>query len=331
MRPSARRPARALLFAVIVTASTLVGASYVALAVVGRQADAASDPRARVSPRSQTVIFQDVTRDSAYAHVAIASTSRPDARKITPLVCERVHHARGHGLCLLPVQGLFGQKFTAKVFGSDFRVRHELRLPGIISRARVSPDGRFGATMGFVAGHSYTEAGGFSTQTTLIDMRSGKAVADLEDFKVLRSGRDSAPPDRNFWGVTFKRDSNRFYATMETAGQTYLVEGDIRQRLLRALRENVECPSLSPDQTRIAYKKRDDTRDTWSLAVLDLRTMEDTVLPGTRAIDDQPEWLDDEHVLYGRAAQVWSVPVDGSGVPRRFLSHALSPAVQRPR
>jgi hypothetical protein len=131
--------------------------------------------------------------------------------------------------------------------------------------------------------------------------------------------------------VTFSRDSNRFYATMQTAGKTYLVKGDIARRQLRVLHENVECPSLSPDETRVAYKKRVGPSGDWRLAVLDLQTMHETELAETRNVDDQAEWLDDDHVLYGLEAQVWSVPADGSGHPRRFLSDALSPAVQRQR
>jgi uncharacterized repeat protein (TIGR01451 family) len=132
--------------------------------------------------------------------------------------------------------------------------------------------------------------------------------------------------------VTFTRDANGFYATLKTRGETYLVEGDVATRTMRVLRPNVECPSLSPDGTRIAFKKRVGGilgAVTWRFHVLDLRTMTETPLAEERSIDDQIEWLDDRFVLYGVQADVWVAPADGSGEPRRFVSRAVSPAVIR--
>ena len=74
------------------------------------------------------------------------------------------------------------------------------------------------------------------------------------------------------------------------------------------IHENVECPSLSPDGTRIAYKKRTGSSSTpWHLTVLDLATMRETPLAETRSVDDQVEWLDDDHVLYGVDGAIWAV------------------------
>ncbi len=215
------------------------------------------------------------------------------------------------------------------MFGRDLAVAGRIRVGGMgSSRARVSPDGRLGSVTVFVAGHSYAE-GGFSTKTTLIDMRARKALADLEDFTVLRDGARLDSPDFNFWGVTFDREPNRFFATLATRGRTFLVEGDVRARTLRVRHENVECPSLSPDGTRIAYRKLVGDAGAWRLHVLDLATMRETPLAETRPIDDQVEWLDDRQVLYGVDGGVWSALADGSGAPRRLLADALSPAVLR--
>ena len=138
--------------------------------------------------------------------------------------------------------------------------------------------------------------------------------------------------------MTFARDSNVFYATLRTAGTTYLVRGDLGLRNLTVLRDNVECPALSPDNRLIAFKKRIGPADApWRFYVLDLATLtERPIAAETRSIDDQLEWLDDTHVLYaapraGRPSNrdVWVAPVDGSGPARIFLPDAESPIVVR--
>jgi Tol biopolymer transport system component len=130
--------------------------------------------------------------------------------------------------------------------------------------------------------------------------------------------------------VTFARDSDRFFATLATGGRTYLLEASVRRRAARVIHENVECPSLSPDGRRIAFKKRTGSAETpWRLTVLDLRTMRETPLAETRSVDDQAEWLDDDRVLYGVGDAVWVVRADGRGRPARFIAGAGSPAVVR--
>ncbi len=124
----------------------------------------------------------------------------------------------------------------------------------------------------FVAGHSYADAG-FSTETTLINLETGAKVGNLEQFTLLRDGKSFRGVDFNYWGVTFAPDGDRFYATLGTGGRTYLVEGSVAERRMRTLRENVECPSLSPDGTRLAFKKRVGglVSGTWRFHVLDLK------------------------------------------------------------
>jgi hypothetical protein len=327
---------RGLVFALVAGGCLVVAVAAVGWAVVNgssageQEAAAPGAPRVRVDALAKPLlVFQHVVRDDDYAHIAVSpATNAPAKRTITGLVCERVHFAAGHGLCLMPKRGL-GVKYRAKVISSDFRIRGEVTLTGLLSRARVSPDGRYGATTSFINGHSYAEQGAFSTATTLIDLATGKAVANLEDFEVTRDGKQFDAIDHNFWGVTFARASNRFYATLATRGRTYLVEGDFAARRLSVLHENVECPSLSPDETRAAYKKRV-SRSSWRLHVLDLETMVETPLAEERSIDDQVEWLDDGRILYGtREGDVWVVQADGKGSPRVYLAGALSPAVVR--
>ena len=188
----------------------------------------------------------------------------------------------------------------------------------------------------FVSGHAY-EISGFSTRTTLIDTRTGRAIADLEDFAVTRAGKVFKARDFNFWGVTFTRDSKSFFATLNSGGTFYLVRGDVASKTATVVGEGVECPALSPDNTRLAYKKRvvENGRLIWHLAVRPVGSSAERVLAGeTRSIDDQVEWLDNDSIMYGASddqlgpgrTSVWVIDVNG-GQPRKWLSDAFSPSV----
>jgi hypothetical protein len=275
------------------------------------------------------ILFSSLDRAQTAGHVMLARADQLALAPIpSPLRCDRLDFAGGRGLCLAR-GNRFAAGYEAKVFSSDLLVQHTLPVAGVPSRARVSPDGRYGAVTLFLAGHSYAEAGTFSTQTTLIDLARGRKIADLEQFALTRNGRRVTAVDVNFWGVTFARPSDRFYATLATAGKTYLVEGSVQSRSMRTIHDNVECPSLSPDGTRIVYKKRVGSGAAWHLTEMDLATMHETPLNETRSVDDQVEWLDLNHVLYHVDGEVRVLPADGSGSPRRFIAAGASPTVVR--
>jgi hypothetical protein len=190
-----------------------------------------------------------------------------------------------------------------------------------------------------VSGHSY-DAANFSTLVTFIDLRSGAVlVENMENFTVLREGKPVQAADFNVWGVTFADDSKQFYATLGTGGQTYLVKGDVHARTVQVLREGVECPSLSPDNSKIVFKKRSIAmwgRAVWRLAVLDLQTLQEWLLAEPSNVDDQAEWLDNQQILYylpdplsPAVTNTWVVQADGQGMPRLFMSYAYSLTVVR--
>lgn len=197
-------------------------------------------------------------------------------------------------------------------------------LPGIPSRTRVSDDGTLVGTTAFVTGHSYATVG-FSTQTE-IHRVDGTSLGNIEDWLVVVDGAPLTAVDRNLWGVTFV-DDDTFYATAasQSAGKTWLVRGSIGDRTMIAQREGAECPAVSPDRTHVAYKKVVDSRGAqtvWALAVLDLASGTETLLPATEGLDDQPEWLDDDTLLYGLprtdepgTTDVWSVDVAADSTP----------------
>jgi hypothetical protein len=200
-------------------------------------------------------------------------------------------------------------------------------LSGLPSRARVSEDGRYGAMTVFVSGDSYLESStAFSTRTYVVEMASGKAIDQLEQFSVSKDGKPFDAIDFNFWGMTFDpNDSDRFYATLGTGDHHYLVAGSIKGREMKVLRDGVECPSLSPDGKQIAYKSRIGHSNRWHLRVLDLATLKDHGLAETDSIDDQAEWLDNDTLAYADGANVYTVPADGSGEPGLLVRDASSP------
>ena len=296
-----------------------------------------SRPRLTAPPARPQLLFVSVANDDTFHKVALASFSAPAAGAfITTLSCLRVYFGGDRGICLTSTNEQTKTAWWAEVFDDRFQPVKRLPLTGEPSRVRVSPDGRLAAATVFESGHSYAEHG-FSTRTTLFDLMAGTELGDLEQFGTTRDGQDFRAVDFNFWGVTFARDSDTFFATLDTAGVSYLVKGSAQRRTLQVIGPNVECPSISPDNSRVAFKKRVGARSLgwWQIAVLRLDTMAETVVNAeTRSVDDQVEWLDDERVIYhltngSTAADLWAVRVDNTAPPERLLESAYSPAVVR--
>ncbi|WP_330335291.1 TolB-like translocation protein [Streptomyces sp. NBC_00536] len=253
-------------------------------------------------------------------------------RTASGVSCLRFHAAAGTGICLRSVKGGVQDSYRAVVLDAHLKEVSSHPLAGIPTRARVSPGGHLVAWTVFVGGDSYAGTN-FSTRTSLLDTRTGKYDASLEDFTVRKDGRTYQAADVNFWGVTFAADERSFYATLATGGKTYLVHGDLVERTLTTVRENVECPSLSPDGTRIVFKKRVPGAPAdapWRLYALDLASGTETPLAEARSVDDQAVWTDDHTVVYSLpgdfGADLYAVPADGSGAPVRLMPSALAPA-----
>jgi hypothetical protein len=281
------------------------------------------------------ILFRDTTSGANFGRLTMVPADAPAGeRRSIALTCERLSFSSGRGLCLHLQRGVFNS-YTAVLLDKSLKPGATVKLEGLPSRTRTSPDGRVGAVTVFVLGDDYAAA--FSTRTTLIDLASGDEIGELEQFSTWRDGARFKEVDFNFWGVTFAKDGNTFYAALRTGGKTYLVRGDLALRKLTVMRENVECPAISPDNRLLAYKKRvGPSPDSWRLHVLDLQTGTERIIGAeTRYIDDQVEWFDDRHVLYGiprrttTMSDIWVASIDDGDVARIFMAQAESPIVVR--
>lgn len=337
-RSAVRRRAAFAVLALVVVAGT----SWYAVAELQRaRAEQAAPSQVEVADGvldAPHVLFRSTAPGDLYGHVAaVALDDLSGPREVTPAVCDRVSSDGTTTVCLRTDRGVV-TTYEAEVFDASWRTTATWPLPGIPSRTRLSPDGLV-ATTAFVTGHSYSQTG-FSTETTVHRLDGTDVSGNLEDFTLLADGERVAPVDRNVWGVTFV-DARTFYATVQSRslGHTWLVRGDLAERTLVTLLDGVECPSLSPDGTRLAFK-HDAAPDGsatahWTPAVLDLATLEVTVLDAEeRDVDDQITWLDDATLLYGlpradepETTDVWSLPADGTGAPAVAIPQAWSPSV----
>ncbi|MBV1854800.1 TolB family protein [Catellatospora tritici] len=323
--PASTPPGRGRILVAVAASVALLLAAGAYIVLAGRRGEPAPVAAVPVTldPGARLLFVSD-------RHLAVSDRTDPDGpRSPAALECVRTYAAAGTGVCIHPVNAW---TYQLMVLDAKLGTTKEFTVPGLPNRARVSASGRMVAWTTFVGGDSYN-SGGFSTRTGIYDTRGGTLVNSLEEFAVTVEGKRHTAADVNFWGVTFTADDNRFYATMSSGGRRYLIEGDFAARTVRTLARNVECPSLSPDGTRIAFKQAidDDPTKGWRLSRLDLATMRVTNLAETRSVDDQAAWLDDRTVAYTlRAADgtpsIWTVPADASGEPSLLVANAESPA-----
>ncbi|WP_241740783.1 TolB-like translocation protein [Streptomyces sp. L2] len=282
-----------------------------------------------------TILFRNTAWGPHWNEITSVPAADPNGpRTSTGLDCMRFYTAKGTGICLQGNHGTVRETYRAVVLDARLHEVRHFALAGIPTRARVSPNGRMVAWTVFVGGDSYAGSS-FSTRTTIVDTRTWSTDRNLETYRFLLGGRQKEAADLNVWGVTFADDIH-FYATVATGGRTYLVRGDRSARTLTALHTNVECPSLSPDGTRIAFKKRVKGADPdapWRLYVLDLRTMRETATAESNNVDDQAAWSGNDSLVYALPGDygddLWTVAADGSGHPRRLMVSAMSPAYTR--
>lgn len=328
---------RWLILAIIAVLALGFASLYAYQAYMAYQQRTTGDSTAEVTQRlsaGERIVFRNTASGNGYgmiASVALADPSGP--RELGSVPCDRVDAADEVISCLRTVRGV-PTTFEALLLDDSGAPQESWPLPGIPSRTRVSDDGLV-ATTAFVTGHSYA-GGNFSTHTSVRAL-DGKDYGNLEDFDMLIEGRKLTAVDRNVWGVTFLSDDD-FFATVASGGKTWLVKGSLEARTLTSVASNAECPSVSPDGTRVGYKKRSTRMGLvhWDIAVRDLATGQELVIPLENGFDDQLEWLDDDTLLFGSPRQdapgdsdVYAVQARAGAVPEVFIEHAWSPSVER--
>jgi hypothetical protein len=304
-----------------VLAAALLISIAVLWAVTRRGPEVKSDPELTLGSAGTLV------RDTKTGQLSVVA---PDGtRRTSKATCARAYAAGGTIACLR-WDPQATTAFQLSVLDDRFNPIRSLPVNGVPTRTRVSADGRMLAFTVFVAGDSYL-ASGFSTRSGILDLGTGDLVSSLEDFTI--DGK-KPPTDANFWGVSFAADDNTFYATMSTGKHFYLVRGDFAAETITVLDDGVECPSLSPDGTRLVYKKRMPD-STWQLWVYDLASKQRTQLAEPATVDDQGAWIDDRTIMYGKLDEsdgtiaIWSVPADGTGTPTMIIPDAESPSAVR--
>ena len=345
MPPLSESPHRTKIFVAAVAVLLAVAVGAVLVAYQGR-------PTARAGVKGTVVLDQANSLNTGAGYLLYKTTmAGPDFGTLaeqklaagssgvvgTPTLsdvqCDRSYTAAGILLCLRADDTLV-RVADVEVYDKSFKLIKKVQAAGIPNRARLSADGRMAAWTTFVAGDAYNGPA-FSTRTSMLDLKTGAVTDSPESFAVTLQGKPYHAVDENLWGVTFAAGDNTFYATLGTGGRTWLVRGDIAAHTLTTLIDNVECPSLSPDGTRIVFKKRvsNDAWKMWHLEVLNLATLAATPLAEQRSVDDQAAWLDDHTVMYAvpksgsSGYDVWSTPADGSGKPVLLAPDAFSPSV----
>ncbi len=249
---------------------------------------------------------------------------------LTELFCERIHVSKSKGICLFKDPDSDNVTVVQVFEISNFEVLFTLAVNGVSSRTRISDDEKYAAFTVFVFGDSYASSS-FSTRTYIIDMEKKDTISTLESFTLKHNGETIEPIDRNYWGMTFNKDSNYFYATMQYNETPYLVKGNIAENTVEVIFDNLECPSLSPDESKIVFKKMMPNA-MWRLTLLDLKTMTESPLNELNNVDDQAEWLDNENILYGTAnstgnLDIMSLGLNADSKPQLFIDNASSPGI----
>lgn len=315
---------------------SIAATAFCACAAATAWAQTATTGEAPAAEAAPTVAYvvrpSDPSRYNPVERVALDKALRPTTRTPVGPGCIRVHVASsGELICLSQARQGSPGKFTPNstyLYSPAMAQIASFERPvgNMPSRARISADGLYLATTTFTSGHSYLGVAGsqFSTETIISKRANGATAEDIQKWSITWKGQPVTAIDLNLWGVTFdRRQSDHFYVTVYFKGTPYLGEGSVSQRSIKVLLPNVECPSLSPDGQRIAFKRRI-SATAWAPAVMDLATKKERMLQVPNSVDDQIEWLDNHTLVY----EVATLPLFDSV---KFSLHTIDLSAAEPK
>ena len=259
---------RSLAFAVLAGLCVVAAIVSAAIAVVANKETVEKGNKLVVAARPDAeriieggqpfVAFRTLDRANPanYGRLAVAplTAEGPGKTVLAGPVCERVTFRASIGMCLARAGAT---TFPAIQLDADMKEVHRFTIAGVPSRTRISPDGHFAGVTAFLTGHSYAQPGQFSTAATILDLRTGKVVGDLEkDFKVFNDGKLIDARDRNYWGLTFADDGDTFYATRRDRDDEHVADQGLDQGQEGARRSTPTSSALRSRRTGRASATR---------------------------------------------------------------------------
>ena len=286
--------------------------------------------------RGSYVAFRDMVPGPTYGRLRLHSLEPGAARLATALsLPPRSFQRQLSGVCLAIATSPAGFSATSSTMG--MRVTQNDRAARLAEpHARVAQQ-RTRRIHGVCFWRFLSRVGTLHAGSTL-DSTFRDDDRRPQSFAVTRDGKPFRAVDFNF-GASRSRATRGASTRRSERGAASCRRGEL-PRTLRVIAEDIECPSLSPDEKahRVQEAVRIGIRRLVEPAVVDLATMAVRQLPEPKHIDDQIEWLDDRHILYAvghstsaalRRADVWKLAIDGASPPAMFLADAESPAVVR--
>ena len=319
----------------IAVACLLVGATFY-VAKPRQSATATSGQTAAVVTQTLAppfVIFRTLAPPDRYGRLAMVPVSTPNASRVfSQLECARVHYAGGAGVCLVEEPDGNQVAHAAYLFDRSFTRGTRLLLSGVPTRVRVSPNGQRAAITVYGEEHMPDGQERLATDSILVDLPSGRALAKLREFALDLTGKLPTNAPLDYSSVAFEANADNFYATLNSASLWFVVAGTVSSRRLTIVAEGFASEAISPDGGRLAVKQRVGERGFWHAMIFDLTTKNAKPLDHARSVDDQIEWLDRDHITYHDATDqgtgIWVLAIDGRSGPRLLIPDAYSPAVQ---
>ena len=238
-------------------------------------------------------------RTAASRYEQLDANGRRAALRHAAALRARARAPPGRGICLEAKRGALTTLSRTPVRPRNCGTLHSSRWPARRAAPGCRPTAGWRATTVFVSGHSYS-APGFTTRTSIVDVASGQLRG--------RRPRDVHGPARRpaVQGGRLQLLGRHLHARRRSASTPRCrpaasyswSRATSRRDACALIHDDVECPSLSPDGTRIAFKRRVASaakgRFVWRLPCSNWRRGRETALATeTRSVDDQVEWLDD--------------------------------------